>query len=58
MQYSDQISHLHLCKLARSYKSSYLPACKSSKGAENETWRCVKMNLNLDLNLDDVRDER
>ena len=36
----------------------FLHVGKSSKGAENETWRCVKMNLNLDLNLDDGHDER
>ena len=57
MQYSGQISHLHLCKLARSYKSSYIRKSLNG-GAENETWRSVKMNLNLDLNLDDGHDER
>ena len=57
MQYSGQISHLHLCKLARSFNLlTFLHVGKSSKGAENETWRCVKMNL--DLNLDDGHDER
>ena len=50
MQYSGQIFHLHLCKLARTVINllTNLHVGKSSKGTENETWRCVKMNLNLD----------
>ena len=37
---------------------NHLHVGKSSKGAENETWLCVKMTFNLDLNLDDGHDER
>ena len=53
MQYGGQISDLHLCKLSINLLT-YLHVGKSSKGAEDETWLCVE----LELGLNDGHDER